>query len=304
MSKHRRNGHAFFAPKPAGADGVAPLLLRSDHQAPSVFRPENMLREARRQKGLGAAPVAPVCVIDPDGDIVDYVRRHYAARPSAHWACYHTRMWEWTAGGIHYGIVGHAVGSSFSVLVAEQLFASGCRLLLSVASAGQITDIAPPPYHILIGRALRDEGTSYHYLPATTFAEADPALIAIAAEGLVQAGCSFHIGDTWTTDAPFRETADSIAVRRDAGILAVEMEAAALYAFGSACRRPVICLAHVSNRLGCVEGDFEKGHGNGACSSIELVSAIASAWASTALLVGGVSNPASGRSELARAGHP
>ena len=160
------------------------------------------------------------------------------ARPSAHWACYHTRMWEWTAGGIHYGIVGHAVGSSFSVLVAEQLFASGCRLLLSVASAGQITDIAPPPYHILIARALRDEGTSYHYLPATTFAEADPALIAIAAEGLVQAGCSFHIGDTWTTDAPFRETADSIAARRDAGILAVEMEAAALYAFGCGVQAP------------------------------------------------------------------
>jgi uridine phosphorylase len=304
MSKHRRNGHASFASDPVGADGMAPLLQRNDHEAPSVFRPENMLREARRQKGLGAAPVAPVCVIDPDGDIVDYVRRHCAARPSAHWACYHTRMWEWTAGGIHYGIVGHVVGSSFSVLVAEQLFASGCRLLLSVASAGQITDIAPPPYHILIARALRDEGTSYHYLPATTFAEADPALIAIAAEALGRAGCHFHIGDTWTTDAPFRETADSIAMRRDAGILAVEMEAAALYAFGAACRRPVICLAHVSNRLGCVEGDFEKGHSNGACSSIALVTAIASAWTSDAPVVGGAGSRASGHSELARAGHP
>jgi uridine phosphorylase len=304
MSKHRRNGHASFASDPVGADGMAPLLQRNDHEAPSVFRPENMLREARRQKGLGAAPVAPVCVIDPDGDLVDYVRRHHAARPSADWACYHTRMWDWAAGGIHYGIVGHAVGSSFSVLVAEQLFASGCKLLLSVASAGQITDIASPPYHILIARALRDEGTSYHYLPASTFAEADPALIEIAAEGLVQAGCSFHIGDTWTTDAPFRETADSIAVRRDAGILAVEMEAAALYAFGSACRRPVICLAHVSNRLGCVEGDFEKGHSNGARSSIALVTAIASAWAGTAPLVGGVGDHASGRGELTSAGHP
>jgi len=105
------------------------------------------------QKGIGAAPVPPVCVIDPDGDIVDHVRRHHGARASA-------RMWEWTAGGIHFGIVGRAVGSSFSVLVAEQLFASGCELLLSVASAGQIADIAAPPYHILITRALRDEGTS------------------------------------------------------------------------------------------------------------------------------------------------
>jgi purine-nucleoside phosphorylase len=304
MNKHRHNGHTFLSPDPAKPDGVAPLLQRNDHAAPSIFRPENMLREARRQKGIGAAPVPEVCVIDPDGDIVDHVRRHHAAQPSAHWACYHTRMWEWTTEGIHYGIVGHAVGSSFSVLVAEQLFASGCKLLLSVASAGQITDIAPPPYHILIARALRDEGTSYHYLPPTTFAEADPALIAIAAEGLVRAGCPFHVGDTWTTDAPFRETAHSIAMRRDAGILAVEMEAAALYAFGAACRRAVICLAHVSNRLGCVEGDFEKGHANGACSSIELVTAIASTLASAAVMVGGVGDHASGRSELARAGHP
>jgi uridine phosphorylase len=288
MNKHWRNGHALIVHKPAEPDGLAPLLQRSDHGAPSVFRPENMLREARRQKRLSAAPVPPICVIDPDGDIVDHVRRNYAARRSAHWACYHTRMWEWTVGGIHYGIVGHAVGSSFSVLVAEQLFASGCKLLLSVTSAGQIADIAPPPYYILVARALRDEGTSYHYLPAATFAEADAALIAVATEGLVQAGCRVHVGDTWTTDAPFRETAQSIAMRRDAGILAVEMEAAALYAFGSACGRPVICLAHVSNRLGCVQDDFEKGHANGACSSIELVTAIASAWASTEPVVGGV----------------
>jgi hypothetical protein len=66
----------------------------------------------------------------------------------------------------------------------------------------------------------------------------------------------------------------------------------------------VICLAHVSNRLGCVEGDFEKGHSNGARSSIALVTAIASAWAGTAPLVGGVGDHATGRGELTSAGHP
>jgi len=97
-------------------------------------------------------------------------------------------------------------------------------------------------------------------------------------QAFARSGCRVHIGSTWTTDAPFRETAESIALRRDEGILAVEMEAAALYAFGSACGRPVLCLAHVSNRLGCVEGDFEKGEGNGVCGSVELVTRLASAW--------------------------
>ena len=255
----------------------SPLLARRDHAAPSIFRPENMLREARRQKGLSSAPVAPVCVLDPDGDIVDHVRQQYEAKPSAHWACYHTRMWEWTSGGIHYGIIGRAVGSSFSVMVAEQLFASGCQLLISVASAGQITDIGPPPYWILIERALRDEGTSYHYLPASPYAAANSALFERAANSLARVGRHVHRGTTWTTDAPFRETAESVGLRRREGILAVEMEAAALYAFAAARDVPVICLSHVTNQLGCVEGDFEKGDGNGALGSIELITVLAQA---------------------------
>jgi uridine phosphorylase len=265
-------GHTF------GSSTSAPLLARSDHAAPSVFRVENMLREARRQKELAWGHVPEVCVIDPDGDIVDRVRQEFAATQCRHWACYHTRMWEWTAGGVRCGIIGRVVGGSFSVLVAEQLFASGCRLLVSVASAGQITEAGPPPYYILVERAMRDEGTSYHYLPPSTYAAADPDLVAFARDVLPRAGHAPHVGATWTTDAPFRETAATIALRRAAGILAVEMEAAALYAFAAACRRPVICLAHVSNQLGCVEGDFEKGEGNGASTSLALVTALAQAW--------------------------
>jgi uridine phosphorylase len=260
----------------------APLIARSDHGAPSVFRPENMLREARRQKELASGSVPEVCVIDPDGDIVDFVRQEFSATRCPHWACYHTRMWRWTADGVRYGIIGQVVGGSFSVLVAEQLFASGCRLLINVASAGQITDVGPPPYYILIDRAMRDEGTSYHYLPASAYVAADPALIALAREAIRSNGHALHVGATWTTDAPFRETADTIATRREEGILAVEMEAAALYAFAAACERPVICLAHVSNQLGCVEGDFEKGERNGAGTSLDLVMALAAAWSAQA----------------------
>src|SRR5688572_33331212 len=100
-------------------NSCAPLLERTDHSAPSVFRPENMLREARRQKGLRSGDVPPVCVLDPDGDIVDHVRRYYGATRCSHWACYHTRLWEWERNDVRYGIIGYAVGGSFSVLVAE-----------------------------------------------------------------------------------------------------------------------------------------------------------------------------------------
>jgi uridine phosphorylase len=78
-------------------------------------------------------------------------------------------------------------------------------------------------------------------------------------------------GATWTTDAPFRETEDAIAAMRSRGLLAVEMEAAALYAFAKARNRPVICFAHVTNQMAQDEGDFEKGEADGAIDALRLI---------------------------------
>ena len=61
------------------------------------------------------------------------------------------------------------VGAPFAVLVAEELFACGCQLLISITSAGQILPVDQPPYVVLIDKALRDEGTSYHYLPPAPY---------------------------------------------------------------------------------------------------------------------------------------
>ena len=84
------------------------------------------------------------------------------------------------------------------------------------------------------------------------FAEADPCIVAAAEHGLKEAGRPALIGASWTTDAPFRETADAIEAARVKGILAVEMEAAALYAFASRHNVAVLCLAHVTNTMGQV----------------------------------------------------
>jgi uridine phosphorylase len=181
-------------------------------------------------------------------------------------------------GGREYGIVGCAVGASYAVLLAEQMFVSGCRLLVSVTSSGQIGRLREPPYFILIERALRDEGTSYHYLPADRdYAEADPALVATVTPALAQSDTPVERGASWTTDAPYRETPEAIEAARAEGILAVEMEAAALYAFSEARGKPVLCFAHVTNQMGQL-GDFEKGEANGATSAIAMIHAVADCW--------------------------
>lgn len=260
---------------------VPPILRHKHHNAPSAFTPESLLRESRRQKEGPDTPVPHICILDPDGDIVRFLRAAGAARPEAGWACYHSTMDRFDIGGREYGIVGCAVGASYAVLVAEQLFASGCRLLVSITSSGQVATLGPPPYFILIERALRDEGTSYHYLPSgPEYAEADPALLSIAEDALATTNEPVERGATWTTDAPYRETVDAIAAARADGILAVEMEAAALYAFAEARCKAVLCFAHVTNQMGQF-GDFEKGEANGATVSLALVRAVAKAYLGT-----------------------
>jgi uridine phosphorylase len=257
---------------------VPPILRAKHYRSASVFSPETLLREARRQKDVPDSPVPDVCILDPDGDIVRHLRAIGRAQRVEGWACYHSDMVRFTHGGRDYGVVACAVGASYAVLLAEQMFVSGCRLLLSVTSSGQIRRLREPPYFILIDRALRDEGTSYHYLPADRdYAEADPALIAAVAPALAQSDTPVERGASWTTDAPYRETPESIDAARAEGILAVEMEAAALYAFAEARSKPVLCFAHVTNQMGQA-GDFEKGAANGATAAIALVHTVANCW--------------------------
>lgn len=270
----------------ADPDRLPPILAGKDYAAASVFTPSNLLREARRQKGLAAVPVPEICVLDPDGDILRWLYRSGHARRLLSWACYHTELYAFDHEGESFGIIGCAVGAAFAVLLAEELFACGCQFLVSVTSAGQILAHGDTPYFVLIDRALRDEGTSYHYLPPSEFAEANLTLAAAALEKLKSAGQRIYCGATWTTDAPFRETEAAIRQARACGILAVEMEAAALYAFAAARQKAVLCFAHVTNQMAVKSGDFEKGEADGSAAALAVIAAAARGWRRTSQAAG------------------
>lgn len=253
-------------------DSTPPPILTDKHYgAPSAFTPESLLREARRQKGLPHAAVPAICLLDPDGDLLRRLRAEGRATRDSGWACYHTELYRFVDAGLEFGIVGYAVGAAFAVLIAEELFASGCRLLLSMTSAGQLVPHGSPPYFILIDRALRDEGTSYHYLAPADFSIAKASLVAVVQGAFEDLPVRVVRGATWTTDAPFRETAEVIAIMKEKRLLAVEMEAAALYAFAEARGKPVLCFAHVTNQMGQIEGDFEKGEANGTVDALAVI---------------------------------
>ncbi len=257
---------------------ITPIINNKRYEDSSVFVPENLLREARRQKRLPEENVPSICVLDPDGDLLDYLCVTGQARVHAAWACYHTRLHTFTRNGIEFGIIGRVVGAPFAVLVAEELFACGCELLVSITSAGQIVSLGQPPYVVLIEQALRDEGTSYHYLPPSPYTALHCALKEIVLAGWDRACVPLYTGNSWTTDAPFRETEAMIAWCRERGILTVEMEAAALYALAEARQYEIICFAHVTNSMGQTEGDFEKGEASGSQAALHVIEQTARLW--------------------------
>jgi uridine phosphorylase len=186
-------------------------------------------------------------------------------------------MWMVDLDGVEIGVVGMAVGAPFAVLVAEQLAASGADLLVSITSAGQISPLDRAPCFVLIDRALRDEGTSAHYLPPARWSRIDDTLrirLANAFDALTQ---PVRVGSSWTTDAPYRETQEAIAAAEREAIACVEMEAAALYAYAAARRRAVVCLAHVTNTMAVAGDDFEKGVDNGVDDALAVARAVATA---------------------------
>ncbi len=258
-----------------------PIMRGKRYDHASLFMPENLLREARRQKNIPEGQIPPICILDPDGDIVKSLVATRRAKVNPYWACYHTRLYNFEYKGIKFGIVGYAVGASFAVLIAEELFVSGCQLLISVTSSGLILPKQKPPFFVLIERALRDEGTSYHYLPPSDYSYINNELLAMLKDAFSELAIPVYRGVTWTTDAPFRETGVAIEQAQSQGILAVEMEASALYAFAQACHKAVICFAHVTNQMGNIEGDFEKGEANGSRDALELIVTTAKAWLAT-----------------------
>ncbi len=252
-----------------------PLMRNKEFAAPSLFQPENLLREARRQLELPEVSVPKVCLLDPDGDIVRHLQATGQGVRHSGWACYHTEMWVTELHGLSVGVVGLAVGAPFAVLVAEQLSASGAELILSITSAGQIRSLGDPPYFVLITKALRDEGTSHHYLPAADWSYLASSLEERLAPALRDLSEPVLPGISWTTDAPYRETQSAITAAEAAGIDCVEMEAAALYAYGAARQRDVVCFAHITNSMAVNGCDFEKGAANGAVSALEIIEAAA-----------------------------
>lgn len=139
-------------------------------------------------------------------------------------------LYELNVDGKRIAVIHPGVGAPIAVGILEEIIPLGLKKFIACGGAGVLDKEIAVGHIIVPSSAVRDEGTSYHYLAPAREVSASPKGI-VAIERVLQArNIPYIISKTWTTDAPYRETAEKVRLRKSEGCLTVEMEAAAFFA--------------------------------------------------------------------------
>jgi uridine phosphorylase len=139
-------------------------------------------------------------------------------------------FWELEWDGRRFGLFHPGVGAPLAVVFLEEAIAKGCRSFIACGAAGALVPELTLGHVVVPTAAVRDEGTSYHYLPPGRTVTPSPTAIDAIRSTLEDREVPFVTGPTWTTDAPYRETRGRMQTRINEGCLTVEMECAAFFA--------------------------------------------------------------------------
>ncbi len=168
------------------------------------------------------------------------------------------------------------IGAPVAAVMLEDLVALGCRRVASIGTCGGMDPSLAVGDLVLCTGAVRDEGTSHHYLPAGEPAVPDAQLTEQLAAQLDARDEPYRRASTWTTDAPYRETAEEVRAHVAAGVPVVEMEAAALFAVATVRDAQVASLLVVSDVLSALDGSWvPEFHGEVVGDRLELAFEVA-----------------------------
>lgn len=152
-------------------------------------------------------------------------------------------------------LVHPGVGAALAAGFLEELIALGCRRFVACGGAGALRQDLKVGRLVLVTEALRDEGTSYHYLPREARAIPSPSVNQSIRKAISNAGMDCEEGPSWTTDAIYRETRTRVKERQAQGCLTVEMEAAALFAVAMHRKVDLGCLLYCGDMVAGEEWD-------------------------------------------------
>ncbi len=137
-------------------------------------------------------------------------------------------------------MTGFGGGSRMTAELAEEFATMGVKSMILMTWGGLLQPDLKPGDIVVIDRAVRDEGTSYHYLPPSKHVHASIEMADQLINAIESRGGKCTRGTTWTTDAPFRETVEEIRQYQSEGVKTVEMESAGLFTIGQVRSIPVV----------------------------------------------------------------
>jgi len=222
----------------------------------AIIEPARVIQE---RKKIGLHPSCPV----PAGAIM----------------CYDTAFWQWVCAGPGYvecdGWLKGAYlvpykdsrilvlkvpgfGAPTAAMTLEELAAFGIKIFVNIGAAGGLQQNMNIGDIVICDRAIRDEGTSHHYLPVEKYALPSPELTENLSKAFERKGIPYRKGTSWTTDAPYRETIEELRQYCSDGVATVEMEASALFAVGAYRGVSVSAIFAISDILS--EEDWNQGY--------------------------------------------
>jgi uridine phosphorylase len=225
-----------------------PPILEFDPTPDAVIQPRHVLSRLEH-----APEHAVLCMF---GEVIERLERDGAPV-----------LWKLSAAhGVHpvYGItVGErpvavfhpGVGAPLAGAFLEEAISAGCRSFVGIGMAGALVPDVLIGHVVVPTAAIRDEGTSYHYVPAAREAAPAPEATRAIEEALARRGLPYVTGTTWTTDAPYRETRQKVERRVAEGCLTVEMEASALFSIAAFRGVPIGMILLTSDSLAGEEWD-------------------------------------------------
>lgn len=202
--------------------------LPGKHAFPGIVEPSAMLEHRRRGGRIGRFQSPEAFVICLQRGLPERLRWQVGIRKLGNLMgdLFAVR----STGGRVGVLTNFGLGAPIVAAQAEELIALGAKRLVSIALAGGIqSDLGAGALVVATG-AIRDEGTSHHYLPPGRVIDSDPELADTLATALRARGAIVHTGRTWSTDAPYRETREEVEAYASEGALVVDMELAALLA--------------------------------------------------------------------------
>jgi uridine phosphorylase len=191
--------------------------------------PEAILEPGKLVKPIDAPER---CVVTFFGEVLERLEGQDQLKVISHnkWEDGDHKLYELEYQGQRLAAFHPGVGAPIAANLLEEFIAMGCRKFIACGGCGVLDREIAVGHLVVPTHAVRDEGTSYHYLPPGREVEAHPKALAAIERTLQEKEVAYRLGKTWTTDAPYRETHKKVALRRNEGCLTVEMEAAAFFA--------------------------------------------------------------------------